>query len=251
MTPWTVTLQTPLSIGFSSKNTGVGCHCLLQGIFLSEGSKLGLLHFGWMPSRLSCQGSPKVMVGRRELFLDMGIVSPLFTCSGWGGHQELGLKIDLFKPLSLLSSPQRLEARGQPGVWACPGSVGASAVPAGGLPWGVGPARSPRPVPACWPCRPVTAAGPALGLFSAQVCAGCLRAPSSFARQSKESFVFGNEASSLTDPRTSALLPAKLYLFFLPLCLVIRLPQPRSRGSAGAASPHGPSPCSSAGQRGP
>ena len=26
------------------KNTGVGCHFLLQGIFLTQGSKLGLLH---------------------------------------------------------------------------------------------------------------------------------------------------------------------------------------------------------------
>nr|CAI9693121.1 unnamed protein product [Rangifer tarandus platyrhynchus] len=43
-------------------------------------------------------------------------------------------------------------------------------------------------------------------------------------------------------------MAAKLDLFFLPLCLVSRLPQPRSRGSVGAASrsamhPHGPSPC--------
>lgn len=34
--------------------------------------------------------------------------------------------------------------------------------------WGVGSARSPRPVPACQPCRPVPAAGPALVLFSKQ-----------------------------------------------------------------------------------
>ena len=26
------------------KNTGVGCHALLQGIFLTQGSNLGLLH---------------------------------------------------------------------------------------------------------------------------------------------------------------------------------------------------------------
>ena len=32
-TPWTVALQAPLFMG---KNTGVGCHFLLQGIFLSE-----------------------------------------------------------------------------------------------------------------------------------------------------------------------------------------------------------------------
>ena len=30
MTPWTVACQAPLSMGFS-KNTGVGCHFLLQG----------------------------------------------------------------------------------------------------------------------------------------------------------------------------------------------------------------------------
>ena len=28
--PWTVARQLPLSMGFSSKNTGVGCHFLLQ-----------------------------------------------------------------------------------------------------------------------------------------------------------------------------------------------------------------------------
>ena len=29
-TPWTAAHQVPLSLGFSSKNTGVGCHFLLQ-----------------------------------------------------------------------------------------------------------------------------------------------------------------------------------------------------------------------------
>ena len=27
------------------KNTGVGCYSLLQGIFLTQGSNLGLLHY--------------------------------------------------------------------------------------------------------------------------------------------------------------------------------------------------------------
>ena len=40
-TPWTVALQAPLSMGFPSKNTGVGCHFHLQGIFLTQGSNLG------------------------------------------------------------------------------------------------------------------------------------------------------------------------------------------------------------------
>ena len=41
---WTVAHQDPLSMGFSSKNTGVGCHALLQGIFPIQGSNAGLLH---------------------------------------------------------------------------------------------------------------------------------------------------------------------------------------------------------------
>ena len=34
---WTVTLQAPLSMNSPGKNTGVGCHALLQGIFLTQG----------------------------------------------------------------------------------------------------------------------------------------------------------------------------------------------------------------------
>ena len=29
-----------------AKNSGVGCYCLLQEIFLTQGSNLGLLHWG-------------------------------------------------------------------------------------------------------------------------------------------------------------------------------------------------------------
>ena len=35
---WTVTRQAPLSMGFPGKDTGVGCHFLLQGILLTQGS---------------------------------------------------------------------------------------------------------------------------------------------------------------------------------------------------------------------
>ena len=48
VTPQTVARQAPLSMGFSSKNTGVGCHFLLQGIFLTQGLNphlLCLLHW--------------------------------------------------------------------------------------------------------------------------------------------------------------------------------------------------------------
>ena len=40
------------------KETGVGCHFLLQGIFLTQGSNLGLLHCRQILSRLSHKGSP-------------------------------------------------------------------------------------------------------------------------------------------------------------------------------------------------
>ena len=45
--PWTVAYQPPLSVGFSRKNTGVGCCLLLQG---------GLSGTGMEPCCISCTG---------------------------------------------------------------------------------------------------------------------------------------------------------------------------------------------------
>ena len=42
-TPWTLTRQVPLPMDFTSKNTGVGCRALLQGIFLTQESNPQLL----------------------------------------------------------------------------------------------------------------------------------------------------------------------------------------------------------------
>ena len=36
MTPWTVACQAPLSWDSPGRNTGVSCHFLLQGIFLTQ-----------------------------------------------------------------------------------------------------------------------------------------------------------------------------------------------------------------------
>ena len=44
VTPWAVARQAPLSMEFPSKNTGVVCHSLLQGIFLTQGSSLAFLY---------------------------------------------------------------------------------------------------------------------------------------------------------------------------------------------------------------
>ena len=43
---------------FPGKNTGVGCHFLLQGIFPTQGSSPGLLHYRQILYHLSHQRSP-------------------------------------------------------------------------------------------------------------------------------------------------------------------------------------------------
>ena len=59
MTPWTVAHQDPCPWNSPGKNTGVGCHSLLQGIFPTQGSNLDLLHCSQNLYRLSYEGSPK------------------------------------------------------------------------------------------------------------------------------------------------------------------------------------------------
>ena len=57
-TQWTVAPQTPLSTEFPRKNTGVGCHFLLQGIFPNQGSNMHLLYWQQDSLPLSHLGSP-------------------------------------------------------------------------------------------------------------------------------------------------------------------------------------------------
>ena len=65
VTPWTVAHQAPLSMEFSSKSTGVGCHFLLQGIFPTQGLNPRLqclLHWQVDPLLLSHLGSPQTFL---------------------------------------------------------------------------------------------------------------------------------------------------------------------------------------------
>ena len=55
--PWTIACQSPLSKEFSRK-TRVGCHFLLQGIFLTQVSNPCLLHWQVGSLPLNHQGSP-------------------------------------------------------------------------------------------------------------------------------------------------------------------------------------------------
>ena len=66
VTPWTVARQATLSWDSPGKNSGVGCHSLLQAIFLTQGSNLCLLcllhwHAGSLP--LVPPGKPMIIYG--------------------------------------------------------------------------------------------------------------------------------------------------------------------------------------------
>ena len=51
---------------FPGKNTGVGCHFLLQGIFPTQGSNLRLLHCRWILYQRSHRGSHRGSPGILE-----------------------------------------------------------------------------------------------------------------------------------------------------------------------------------------
>ena len=59
------------------KNTGVGCHALLQGIFPIQGSNPGLPHCRWILYHLSHQRSPRIV--------EWG-VCPFSRRSSWPGY---------------------------------------------------------------------------------------------------------------------------------------------------------------------
>ena len=68
--------------GFSGKNTGMGCHALLQGILPTQGSNPGLLHCRCIFNQLSHQGSPFQNTGMGSLSLFQGTFPTLE--SNWG-----------------------------------------------------------------------------------------------------------------------------------------------------------------------
>ena len=62
VTPWACSPHGFSVLGGSpGKNTGVGCHALLQGIFPTQGLNPGLLHCRQILYHLSHQGSPRFL----------------------------------------------------------------------------------------------------------------------------------------------------------------------------------------------
>ena len=85
VTPWTVACQAPLSMGFPTKNTGVGCNALLQGIFPTQGSNLHLLYCRQILYPLSHMGSSRFVI---KLLLIWATLCSIFQdkkqrCSWW------------------------------------------------------------------------------------------------------------------------------------------------------------------------
>ena len=88
-------------MGFARQDTGVGCHFLLQGIFLTQESNLDLLHCRQILYLLSCEGSPWYQssfqrTGCREAARRRGSRSRLPKCLGlfvaFSGLQHLSEK---------------------------------------------------------------------------------------------------------------------------------------------------------------
>ena len=102
MTPWAVAHQASQSMGIfwqeywsekkKKKNTGVGCHFLLQGTLPTQESNLHLLHWQADSLPLSHHGSPissfaSYMLLIREVQFTWFTANTLSTC-GCGGIKE-------------------------------------------------------------------------------------------------------------------------------------------------------------------
>ena len=109
-TPWTIDPTRLLhSWNFLGKSTGVGCHFLSHGIFLTQGSNPGLPHCGQTLYPLRHQGIPQNNLYLHIIGLQFSLVSHpvrLFA-TPWITACQASLSItnswSLFKPMSIES----------------------------------------------------------------------------------------------------------------------------------------------------
>ena len=100
-TPWTVAHQAPLCPWDSpGKNTGVGCHFLLQGIFPTQGLHLHLLHWQADSLPLSHQRSPN-----NTCFIYFIHIKPNHFAVHWKLTQYCKSTIPQWKKISSLILP--------------------------------------------------------------------------------------------------------------------------------------------------
>ena len=124
-TLWTVALQAPLSMDSPGKNTGVECHALLQGIFLTQGSNLHLLCLlHWQAGSLPLAPSGKPLwhfIGCSNCLyiciLCLRHIFPVFPPSFWRmqillGKKKLEMASLIFSRLKkLISNFYKIEMR--------------------------------------------------------------------------------------------------------------------------------------------
>ena len=105
-TPRTVAHQAPLSMGlFPSKNTGVGCHFLLQGIFLTQGPNLCLLQLlHWLVDSLPLRHLGSASLEQREERANVGLA---------GGSWELS------EGMGLTRVPREYQYHAPFPLWVC------------------------------------------------------------------------------------------------------------------------------------
>ena len=85
-TPWTVACQAPLSMGFPRQETTVGCDFLLQGIFLTQGSNLHLLHWQAGSLPLRHQGRPwQALLVYLGQVITRRVMKQLIEWKNWAG----------------------------------------------------------------------------------------------------------------------------------------------------------------------
>ena len=121
VTPWTAAYQAPRPWDFPGKSTGVGCHFLLQGIFLIQGSNPGFLHCGQILYCLShqsehgCRGPPKVEVQRDGVSLDRKTTFQQRQKGCFRSSQKLGWMVNKKRKepcFSLKLDSQRFSCKG-------------------------------------------------------------------------------------------------------------------------------------------
>ena len=91
--PWTIAHQLLCPWDFPGKNVGVGCYSLLQGIFLTQGLNLGLLH---------CRQILYIWLTRETHSLIYGQITPVFKVSIFKFSRPAFSNLSVFMLLSLL-----------------------------------------------------------------------------------------------------------------------------------------------------
>ena len=93
----------------SGKSTGVGCHFLLQGIFLTQGSNLGLPHYRQTLYRLSQQGIPdtqkRKITNLKDSIYHFSLMETVRDVALWKERIQGWEEITLFNVYLKLPSP--------------------------------------------------------------------------------------------------------------------------------------------------